>query len=553
MRGPAWIRPASSIGSDTPALVCSDNRNGANASSRVTVDIPSLSLSLTAIAPVVVSLGRKIHAIDLARHVRGGSAPFTYSLVSQTMPHAVACSLNGSVLASDYAYRSGVNTITVQVTDSNRAHVSTTIRVKVDVPTVAYQVYGIDFSPYANGQDFNSKSDIGTDQITQRIGNIAPYTRWIRSFRSTLGQEHIGTIAHKFGLKVCMGAWITSDSSANATEMSNLIAHAQRGEADCAIVGSEVLYRNDVKPARLIGYIDQFRAAVPNVPVTAADDYHSLLNTPQVVKDCDFVFVNYYPYWEGEGLSGAIAYLNAEDALLRRTYPDKEVIVSETGWPSAGNTVGNGISSPENAASYFLNFESWARSGQRKSFYFEAFDEDWKATPNAPQQARFGVFDQDGVIKYGSDVFSGKTLPDNWTCKKEPGGKDTATIALTSVPPIGSNSVLRGQVSHVAPANYFVVVYIHSRSVGWWVKPYATSPLSLINCDGTWTTNIVTGRNDAFADQIAVFLIPSTYDPAILRGAQTLPPELYGNSVAHVLVRSRAPRKAGIEEERTPR
>jgi len=57
-----------------------------------------------------------------------------------------------------------------------------------------------------------------------------------------------------------------------------------------------------------------------------------------------------------------------------------------------------------------------------------------------------------------------------------------------------------------------------------------------VNCDGTWTANIVTGGSDASADQIAAFLIPPTYSPPILQGAGTLPSDLATNAVASVSV-----------------
>jgi hypothetical protein len=150
-----------------------------------------------------------------------------------------------------------------------------------------------------------------------------------------------------------------------------------------------------------------------------------------------------------------------------------------------GNAVGSAVPSITNAASYFLNFESWAQSGNRKTFYFEAFDEAWKAAYEGPQGSTWGILDQNGTMKYGSDVFAGTTVLDNWTCAAPPGGAGSPTIQLTYVPPVGSTSVLQGQVWHLTPANYFMVVYIHVGSFGWWVKPYLNSPLTTINCDGT--------------------------------------------------------------------
>src|SRR5258708_4201047 len=305
------------------------------------------ALSFLAIPAVQLSLGTKIPTINLSNYVQGGSAPFSYSLLSQTAPNVINCALNSATLSSDYAYQGGVNTITVRVTDSKQATGTTAVTVTADVPVVASQLYGIDFGPYEAGQDPFTGINLSIDQITQRIGVIAPYAKWLRSYGAMHGLENIGAIGHKFGLKICMGASITG-TPADAMEMANLIAHAQNGEADCAVVGTEALFNQYVTPDQLTAYIDQFRAAVPTVPVTTADTYLSLLNFPQVVNDCDFVFVNYYPYWEGMGFTVALADLNAEDALLRRTYPTKEGIVSEPGRPSAGTTAGSAVPSAAN-------------------------------------------------------------------------------------------------------------------------------------------------------------------------------------------------------------
>jgi exo-beta-1,3-glucanase (GH17 family) len=495
----------------------------------------SVALALSAIPPITVSLGQEISPVDLSKYVQGGIAPFTYSLLSQSTPAAIDCSLDGPILSSDHAYQPGLNILTVQVTDSHMSHTQATVNVTVLAPAVAAPVYGIDFSPYENGQDPNAGVEISCDQLAERLGIIAGYTTWIRSYGATHGLECTGSIAHKFGFKVAMEAWISSDANANAEEIGNLIARAQNGEADLAIVGTEVLLRNDLPPNQLIAYLEQFRAAVPGVPVATADVPLSLLNNPAVVDACDLVLVDYYPYWEGKSLSAALAYLNAEDALVRTTYSNKEVVVAETGWPSGGNTVGSAVPSLDNAAYYFLDFESWARANHRKAFYFEATDEAWKANyGEGPQGATFGIFNPTGAMKYGSDVFSGKTMADNWTCGAPPGGDGTAAVQLTYVPPIGSTNFLQGQVWHVDPAGFYMVIYIHVGQYGWWVKPYANSPLTLINCDGTWSANIVTGGSDASADEIAAFLVPVTYNPPILEGAPSLPADLTTNAVASV-------------------
>ena len=79
------------------------------------------------------------------------------------------------------------------------------------------------------------------------------------------------------------------------------------------------------------------------------------------------------------------------------------------------------------------------------------------------------------------------------------------------------------------------MVYIRVNG-GWWIKPTYAQPLTNINCDGTWSADIVTGGVDQNATDITVYLIPNGYNPPLLGGSSYLPQELDDNSVAKVTV-----------------
>jgi exo-beta-1,3-glucanase (GH17 family) len=175
---------------------------------------------------------------------------------------------------------------------------------------------------------------------------IASYTEWVRTFGCTRGLEHAGSIAHRLQLKIAMGAWIGKDLAANEAELSSLIRESLSGNVDLAIIGSEVLLRGDLEPVVLIGYIRRFRMEVPNVPVTTADVYSELLEKPEVMAECDVILVNYYSYWEGVDVSSAMTWLHARHRRVVAVAAGKEVIVSETGWPSAGSRLDDAVPSP---------------------------------------------------------------------------------------------------------------------------------------------------------------------------------------------------------------
>ncbi|MCU0679333.1 MAG: glycosyl hydrolase family 17 protein [Planctomycetes bacterium] len=402
---------------------------------------------------------------------------------------------------------------------------------------ISYVVHGLNFSPYTGNQDPNLGSVVSENQIRNRLAVIDGYTDWIRTFGSTQGLEHAARIAKtEFGIGTAIGAWLGTSRAANDREMANLIAAAKAGFVDLAIVGSETLLRGDLTADELIAYIERFRQEVPNVPVTTADVYYLLWDNPAVMAACDVTFFNYHPYWEGRDVDQAVAYLHSIYLKLVSLAGGKEVIVSETGWPSGGSANGAAVPSLGNASFHFLNFVSWARAEGVPYFYFEAFDEPWKAAYEGDVGDKWGVWYGDGALKPGmADVFAGLDTGNNWSCGALPGGPGTPQIVYAYVPAYGSYDNLSGQVWHVDPSQYGVAVYIKVGG-GWWTKPYWASPVTWIDCSGSWTCDITTGGNDALATAIASYLIPANYDPPSAGGGALPVTELEANAVAWTVV-----------------
>ncbi len=226
-------------------------------------------------------------------------------------------------------------------------------------PPLAYQLDWINFSPYLDGQNPNWGSVVSEQQLRDRLKIIAPYVKGIRSFGSTQGLENLARIAkQEFGLKTAIGAWLSANTYANDHEMSNLITAAKAGYVDIAIIGSEVLLRNDLSESDLLNYLAKFKAAVPNIPITTADVYNVLLAHPNLLAASDVVFANYYPYWEGKQIKDAVAFVHANHLAVITQAGGKQVYVSETGWPSDGNTIGSAVPNADNAVYFFKDIVS---------------------------------------------------------------------------------------------------------------------------------------------------------------------------------------------------
>ena len=100
-------------------------------------------------------------------------------------------------------------------------------------------MYGLCFSMYEDGQQ--PGDIISEDQVRRRMKIIAPYTKWVRSFSCTEGNELVPIIAREFGIKTLVGAWLGDDAEKNEKEIEALIQLAKEGYVDIAAVGNEVI------------------------------------------------------------------------------------------------------------------------------------------------------------------------------------------------------------------------------------------------------------------------------------------------------------------------
>lgn len=259
-------------------------------------------------------------------------------------------------------------------------------------------MHGLCFSPYEEGQQ---PGDILTEvQIRRRLEIIQPYTKWVRSFSCTDGNEMIPRIAHELGMKTMVGAWLGDDSEINKKEIENLIKVAKEGYVDLAAVGNEVLYRGDLEEEELLAFIHQVKNAIPHIPVGYVDAYYEFEQKPRITDACDVIFANCYPYWEGCSMEYSLLYMKEMFARAVKAANGKKVIVSETGWTNKGQTFHGAVPSYENAIKYFINAQKWSAEDDIDLFYFSSFDESWKTGAEGDVGAYWGLWDKDENLKF---------------------------------------------------------------------------------------------------------------------------------------------------------
>lgn len=259
-------------------------------------------------------------------------------------------------------------------------------------------MHGLGFSPYEEGQEPGDQ--LSEKQIRRRMKLIKPYTKWIRSFSCTDGNELIPVIAKEYGIKTLVGAWLGDDDDINKKEITGLKKLAKEGYVDIAAVGNEVMYRGDLTEDELLGFIYDVKNEITNIPVGYVDAYYEFTQRPKITEACDIILANCYPYWEGCSIEYSLIYMKDMYNQAVKAANGKKVIISETGWPSEGKGLDGAFPSFENAIKYFINTQQWSKSDDIEIFYFSSFDESWKVGAEGDVGAFWGLWDKNEKPKF---------------------------------------------------------------------------------------------------------------------------------------------------------
>jgi exo-beta-1,3-glucanase (GH17 family) len=274
-------------------------------------------------------------------------------------------------------------------------------------------------------------------QVREDLAIIARHWRLIRIYGAAgTGDTVLAAIrASRLPVKVVLGLWLAAedrrDSTGRVLERFPAASVANRRELEATVrltrehpgsvaaitVGNEtqVFWSfNRVSTERLVEVIRKVRAAT-KVPVTTADDYN-FWNKPEsraVAAECDFVFANMHPLWNGASLEGAVPWIEAQWGAIRALHPDREVVIGETGWATQRNDEGDqgrwmkGALGESEQARFVRDLRAWIARTRVPTFTFEAFDENWKGGADpADVEKHWGLYRADRSPKPAAEVGS---------------------------------------------------------------------------------------------------------------------------------------------------
>lgn len=259
------------------------------------------------------------------------------------------------------------------------------------------RLYCLSYTPFRGNQSpLDPATFVSRQQIEDDLLRLAPLTDCIRTYSTRNGLDQVAEIAGRHGLGVIQGIWLGGDAAAAERDLARAVDIANRYPqvVRSVVVGNEVLLRGEMTAADLAATIRRVKAAVP-VPVTYADVWEFWLRYREVYDAVDFVTIHILPYWEDYPIPAreAAAHVASIRRRVAEVFPNKEIFLGETGWPSAGRMREGALPSPANQARVIQELLAVAKRENFNVNLIEAFDQPWKRQLEGTVGGHWGLLD----------------------------------------------------------------------------------------------------------------------------------------------------------------
>ena len=263
----------------------------------------------------------------------------------------------------------------------------------------------VSYAPFRDAQTpLVPTTHIDAEQIAQDMAQLAKISDCVRTYSIENGLDQVPALAAKVGLKVIQGIWLSSNRIKNNSQIASAVGLAKEypGVITALVVGNEVLLRGEMTASDLAANIRSVKAQV-TIPVTYADVWEFWLRNREVYEAVDFVTIHILPYWEDIPVRAKFAASHVDSIRKRMAvaFPAKEILIGETGWPSAGRMREGALPSRTNQARVVSEILDLAKREGFRVNLIEAYDQPWKRQLEGTVGGYWGLIDAaQRAVKY---------------------------------------------------------------------------------------------------------------------------------------------------------
>lgn len=234
---------------------------------------------------------------------------------------------------------------------------------------------GITYSPYSQDGGCKSASDVKKD-----VSALSEYS-YIRIYGVDCDQ--VSNVVNALGdnQKVFLGLYDTGNLENDLKSMKEGVK-GNWDKVHTVSIGNELVNGGQAKPSEVKQMTSKARDTLKGYgykgPVVAVDTFIATINNPELCDASDYIAVNAHAFFDGN--------VGAEDAgkwakeqiqkVSKACGGKKKVLITESGWPSKGDTNGKAVPSPQNMKAAIKSLQE--NVGDEVCL-FSAFNDMWKS------------------------------------------------------------------------------------------------------------------------------------------------------------------------------
>ncbi|ODV77408.1 glycoside hydrolase family 17 protein, partial [Suhomyces tanzawaensis NRRL Y-17324] len=254
---------------------------------------------------------------------------------------------------------------------------------------------GITYSPYTKDHQCKSAQDVKLDlQKLQDYDVIRLYSTDCSGIENVLA-------ALSSNQQLFLGVW-NIDSNSVQGGLSDILKALQTSNRGWSAVhtiaiGNEQVNAGTASPSQIGSAISTARSWLKqnapqySGPVVSVDTLVAVVSHPELCEYSDYLAVNSHPYWDGNvSPSDSGQWLQQQISNLRNACgSSKEILITETGWPTQGKPFGNCVPSVQNQVDAMKSIVSELGS---QVIAFTMYNDYWKDPGQYGVELYWGLF-----------------------------------------------------------------------------------------------------------------------------------------------------------------
>lgn len=261
-----------------------------------------------------------------------------------------------------------------------------------EVVNYAAKSKGITYSPYTKSGSCKSSSQVKSDleQLTA-FGIIRLYGTDCSGIENVMANINSDQ-------KVFLGIYDISDVSSGLSSMKDAVESTSRSwdAVDTVSIGNELVNAGTNTVSEVSSAVKEAKswfesnASSFSGSIVSVDTLVAVQDNTDLCDVSDYIAVNSHPFWDGNvDPSDAGSWLKTQISNLKSTCGNnKNIVITETGWPTKGDTYGDCVPSTSNQLSAI---KSISETVGDQVIMFTTFNDYWKDAGDYNVEQNWGI------------------------------------------------------------------------------------------------------------------------------------------------------------------